>query len=74
MQSKLTSVLFSEVSYTVGARFTAPSGEYFNDYVKRSVRCFEYFFVCLVLIGLEIRLLYNGSYIVSMVRYIEVRL
>ena len=33
--------------------------EYFNDYVKRSLRCFEYFFVCLVLIGSEIILLYK---------------
>ena len=32
------------------------------------------FFVYLVLIGLEIDLLYNESYVVSMVRYTEVRL
>ena len=45
---------------TVGPRFTAPLGEYFTDYVKRSVRCFEYFlFAWLVLISLEIKLLYK---------------
>ena len=54
-----------------GPRFTAPLGEYFNDFVKRSVRCFEYFFR---LLGLEIKLLDNESYAVLMVRYIEVRL
>ena len=31
------------VFYTVGPRFTTPLGEYFNDYVERSLRCFEYF-------------------------------
>ena len=55
--------LFRETSgekiSTFEPRFTAPLGEYFNDYVKRSLRCFEYFLVCLVLIGLEIILLYK---------------
>ena len=59
---------------TVEPRFPAPLGEKFKDFVERSVRCLEHFFVCLVLIGLEIKVLYNESYAVSMVRYIEVRL
>ena len=63
---------------TVGHRFNAPLGEYLIDYVKRSLRCFGYFFVlvcvCLISIGLEIKLRYNESYVVSMVRYTEVRL
>ena len=51
--------IISEIT-TDGLRFTAPLGEYFNYYVKMSLRCFEYFFVCLVLVGLiEIILLYK---------------
>ena len=59
---------------TVEHRFTAPFEEKFKDYVERSVRCFKYFFGLLGSIGLEIIMLYNESYVVSMVRYIEVRL
>ena len=49
-------------------------GSDFTQCDKRSLHCFEYFFVCLVLIGLEIKFLYNKSYVVSTVRYTEVRL
>ena len=54
--------------YTVGPQITVPLGEKFKDIVKKSVRCFENFLVCLVLI----KVLYNDNYVVSMVRYIEV--
>ena len=33
------------IFYTVGPRFTAPLREYLIDYLKRKLRCFEYFFV-----------------------------
>ena len=33
----------SIIIITIGPRFTAPLGEYSNDYVKKSVRYFEYF-------------------------------
>ena len=36
-------VVVNNNNNTVGPRFTAPLGENFSDYVKRSLRCFEWF-------------------------------
>ena len=53
--------------------FIVPLGTYLFDYVKRSLRRFEYLFVYLILIGLEIKLLYYEVNVVAIV-YSKVRL